>query len=184
MSLPSTRRFSGVADMIRSLGVVLVFAFVVLMIGAGRVLLFPGHRPVAAPVDFATQVRLASAAAGVGFLSPASLPPGWQAVSVELSPGAPVTLRIGFSLPGSGFVSMVQRATRSAGASRAFCAQQLRLATLCRAGRPVTIKGRVWTTGHDSQGEASLRDYANGLSVVLISTAGPAPLSSLADRLA
>ncbi|MHB2022826.1 MAG: DUF4245 family protein [Mycobacteriales bacterium] len=177
------RRFAGVADMARSLSVVLAFAFAVLFVGAGRALLFPSHRNGPSPVDYQTQVRLAASSAGTAFLAPPSLPRGWQATIAEVSPGAPVTLRVGFTLPGSGFVALVEQASPSLASSRSFCARQLGNAALCRTGRSISIGGRGWASTRDSRGQAALLLRQDRLTVVLISTVGPTPLRTLADRL-
>jgi hypothetical protein len=167
----------------RSLSVVLVFTFVVLLVGAGRVLIFPGSRPGPPAVEYIPEVRIAAAAAGIAFPAPATPPAGWRATSADVSPpGTPVHLHIGFLTPGGGYVALEEEATATPAASAAFLRAELGAAPAADA--PTTlIGGSAWTLRRDVRGESALSRFNGRLTTVLISSDGPARLRTLAAAL-
>lgn len=180
---PAPRRSAGIADMTRSLAVVLVFTFAVLLIGAGRVLLFPGPHPGPPPVQYVPEARIASTAAGIAFPVPAAPPAGWRPTSAEVSPpGTAVHLHVGFLTPGGGYVALEEEATATPAASIAFLRAQLGAPP--RTGRrEVAVAGRSWTVRADVRGEAALSEFNGRLTIVLISTQGLGRLTTLAAAL-
>lgn len=170
------RRRAGAADMIRSLSVVLAFTLVVLLVGAGRVLIFPGHHAGPPAVQYLPDVRIASRVTGLTFPAPARLPSGWRATSVSLSRGSPVVLQLGLVTARNGYVGIGERPTADPAAAAAFIAGQLGV----RGGGPVrgtlTVAGQVWQERRDNRGEVAANRTASGLTVVVVASAGPGDL--------
>lgn len=177
------RRFAGAADMFRSLAVVLGFTLVVLLVGAGRVLIFPGRHAGPPAVQYIPDVRIASRVAGLTFPAPARLPAGWRATSVSLSPSGPVRLQLGLLTSSNGYVGITEQPTADPAAAAAFIAGQLGV----RGGGPslgsLTAAGRVWDRRRDSRGEAAATSTAGGLTVVVVSSGGWGPLLAVLTRL-
>lgn len=169
--------------MARSLSLVLAFTFVVLLVGAGRVLLLPGRQPGPPAVQYVPQVRLADNAAGRTLPAPTSLPRGWRATSALVYPTGPVHLHIGFQTAGGGFVGLDEEITATARASRAFLAGELGSGTLSGPGTRTLVAGTAWISREGVGGEKSFSRESGGVTEVLVSTAGVAPLRTLAGLL-
>lgn len=115
--VPRAKRGSQtVADMVRSLGLVLLVVALALVLGPGRALLFPSRNERALPIDYRSVIEQAGLRAGLPLRAPAPLPAGWSpnAARVDGARGS-VTLHVGFVTPAKEYVAL-DEAQRSAAA--------------------------------------------------------------------
>jgi hypothetical protein len=168
--------------MSRSLLVVLVCTFAVLLLGAGRVLLFPGRQSGPQPVEYQSEVRLARQVTGSDLPGPRTLPLHWIPTSATVTgrPGAPdQRLVIGFDTPGGNYAAEESAPTRSARAVR-----PLLRAVLGSQGLPVggviVIDGQRWLRRTDSHRDSVLTRTASGVTTILLGTGGVGQLRTLA----
>jgi hypothetical protein len=178
---PSRRHTYTVGDMVRSLGLIMLITVVILLLGPGRRLIFPGDQAQPVPhASYGGNVRAAGQIAHRGFLAPSGLPDGWRSTSARNStdPQAPATLHIGFVTPRHEYAGVEE----SSGRAEPFLADKLGTGAERRRGT-VDIGGQTWQRRTDSRGEAALTRTAGGLTTVVTGSAGLAELRTLAGSL-
>ncbi len=179
---PSRRRHTyTVGDMVRSLGLIVVIAGVVLLLGPGRRMVFPGDQAHPVPhASFSGNARAVARIAGHGFLSPAGLPGGWQATSARNSAADvhPTTLHIGFVTPDHEYAGLEE----STGPAEPFLAAKLGSGAEHRRGT-VDIGGRTWQRRTNAKGERALTRRAGGVTTIVVGSAGRTELRTLAGSL-
>jgi hypothetical protein len=164
------------ADMIRSLGLVLLAVLVVTLIGPARTLLL-ARTPRIITVGYREDVlgahRLAPAAQ---LLQPAPAPSGWRATSARVTGGggAPVRLHIGFYTADRQYAALEE----TNGPARPFL-HGLLDGVAGRSGR-LPVAGRTWAEVTGRNGQRGLLRTAGGVTVLLTGTAGWADLARLA----
>ncbi|HVA61034.1 MAG TPA: DUF4245 family protein [Mycobacteriales bacterium] len=178
------RGFETIADMGRSLGLVLAFTVVVLLAGAGRVLLFPGRHAGPPPVSYDTEVRVASRLAGVAMPAPARPPGGWTATSVRVTGGGPtpVHLHIGFTTPGAGYVALEEAAVTGSAGSAAFLTGELGPGAVT-VRDSVLVAGTGWRELRDTRAELALTRTAAGVTILVYGSTGLTDLETMAAAL-
>jgi hypothetical protein len=174
-----------VADMGRSIVVVLICVFVVLLVGAGRVLLFPGRQQTPAAVTYRPEVALARQALHADLPAPGAVPAGWVVTSATVSgrPGSSgQRLVLGFATPGGNYAAEQAGAPRGVPRVRAFLAEVLGARGLAVHGR-LTVGGDVWQRRTDGHHDEVLTRTAEGITTVLLGTGGWPQLRTLAAAL-
>ena len=160
-----------VADMARSLGLVLGFVLLFLLIGPTRELIFPTgpHRTAVKTVDAAQQVAAAREVAAYPVLAPRDLPAGWRPTSARYAAapaaaGSSVTLHLGYVTPRERYLALEE------GDAAGFVA-----GTLGKGAQrlpDLDIGGQPWQQWRTAAGELALSRTAGGRSVVITGSAG------------
>jgi hypothetical protein len=172
-----------VADMARSLGLVLGSVVLILLIGPTRELIFPTgpHGTAVKTVDISRQVAAAREAAAYPVLAPRGLSARWRPTSARITVapsagGSSATLHLGYVTPRARYLALEE------GDATGFVADQLG-----RGPRPlptVEIGGSPWQQWRTASGELALTRTAQGRSVVLTGSAALDELRELAGSLA
>lgn len=170
-----------VADMLRSLGLVLVVILVVTVIGPARELLWPGDdRPAVQPISYDQYVVAARRFTTVPVWSPVGLGERWRPTSARVSGagGAPVTLHVGFVTPAGRYAGLEE------GVARTFLADRLGEQAARRGAlRAVDVAGTVWQLRRTAQGELALTRTAGRMTLVVTGSAALPELRRLAASL-
>jgi hypothetical protein len=174
---PQRARFA-LADMIRSLGLMLVIILALLFIGPARSLIFPGKDRMPA-VDYAGAVTGFDDVAGSPAVVPSGLPSSWRpnAASVDNITSAP-HLHIGWAVPGTAFAGLDEGTGNANALLRSVVgrdALEVRTST--------TIAGEVWSVRRSNRGETVFARNVNGTFVVITGSAKDAQLRLLAASL-
>ena len=177
-SRSSTRK--SMADMVRSLALVLVVVVILLFIGPARALIFPGRDKIA-PVDYSSVVNGFRTVTGTAVVVPASLPKSWRANAANLTRGKSAhaaSMHIGWALPRSTFIELDET---NGGA------QPLLRTVLGPAGDAVrgsrSVAGVDWQVRRSQRGELALTGNVGGLFVVLTGNATDSDFATLASSL-
>jgi hypothetical protein len=167
-----------VSDMVRSLGVVLVFVF-----AFGAFFLFGrGHPDPVHVVDYAPELRAARSVAPYHVVAPVGLPPTWRATSARHTTSGTgtqrqVTFHLGFVTPRGGYASVDE--TNGP-------AQPLVHDQLGQHPRPlstVTLGAATWQELRAAHDELALVRTSAGVTVVVHGAAGMGELAALATAL-
>ena len=174
---PQRARFA-LADMVRSLGLIVVIILALLFIGPARALIFPGKDRMPA-VDYTAAVKGFDDVTSSGAVVPSGLPPGWRAnaANAENISGAP-HLHIGWAVPGSAFAGLDEGTGDPNALLRSVAgrgALQVRGTT--------TITGATWSVRKSDRGETVLARNVNGTFVVITGNATNTELRLLAASL-
>ncbi len=168
-----------VADMARSLGLVLGIVAVLLLIGPARTLVFPGSDEQG-PVDYDRQVAGFAKLAHTDALVPVSLPAGWRANAADLSTDrrTGTRLHIGWATPGDLFAGLDETDGD---------ADALVRSVLGRRGTTVvgtrSLDGHEWQQRRSQRGELALTRSFGPVSVVVTGSATDEQLELLARSL-
>lgn len=172
-----------VADMARSLGLVLAFVLLFLLIGPSRELIFPTgpHGTTVKTVDAAAQVAAARQAAAYPVLAPRGLPAGWRPTSARVArapaaAGSSATLHLGYVTPRDRYLALEE------GDAAGFAAGQLGKGATSLT--EVEVAGQPWQQWRKASGELALSRTAEGRGVVLSGSADLAELRAFAASLA
>lgn len=172
----SDRLRQTVADMGRSLGLVLAAILLLLVIGPTRTLVFRHHATPVQTVDYRDAVRGAATQLHRPVWSPTALPHGWRATSARVTGDG---LHVGFLTPDGQYAAVEEAAGDPAAA----------LGRLLGRKGAATVEGSVdaggtsWTLHHDADGDRALVRRAGGLLVVVLGTARQPELLTLAASL-
>jgi hypothetical protein len=168
-----------VADMGRSLGLVLAAILLLLLVGPARTLLFPGDNRQPA-VDYRDQVAGFARVAHTPALVPGRLPDGWRANGADLTVSKQhgVHLHIGWGLPGDRYAGLDE--TDADGATL------LRQVLGHRGLQVVGTRGlgaEQWQVRRSQRGETALSRAFGPVTVVITGSASDAQLDLLASSL-
>jgi hypothetical protein len=166
-----------VADMVRSLGLIVVIVAVTLIFVPG--LLHPGKSQRFPAVDYSDYVSGFHQLTGKAALTPSSLPSGWRANAGALT-GTPATehLHIGWAAPGTSYAGLEESVEPMPGfATSVLGARGARVTGQARIG------GATWQTRTSSRGEYSLSRTVRGIAVVITGSGSDAELQLLAASL-
>ena len=175
---PQRARFA-MADMVRSLGLLIVIIAVLLFIGPARSLILPGGKDKMPAVDYSGDITGFDKVASAPALVPAGLPTNWRAnaANVDNTSGSP-HLHIGWAVPGTAFAGLDE----GTGDSNALLRQVTGSASLPSRGT-TTIGGDTWTVRRSSRGETTYTRDVNGVFVIVTGNANDAQLRLLAASL-
>jgi hypothetical protein len=167
------------ADMARSLGLLLVVIAALLFIGPARSLILPGSKDKMQPVDYTGYVRGFDELSSAPAVVPADLPTGWRANAGTLThTSTSAHLHVGWAVPGTAFAGLDE----GTGSSDALLRLVTGQASLQSRGT-TTIAGETWTVRRSSRGETTFTREANGVFVVVTGNATDAQLRLLAASL-
>jgi len=174
---PQRARFA-LADMVRSLGLILVVIAALLFIGPARALIFPGKDRMA-PVDYTGAVTGFDDVAGSRAVVPDSLPSNWRAnaAGVDNISSAP-HLHIGWAVPGTAFAGLDEGTGNANALLRSVTGRD----SLNVRGT-TTIGHNVWSVRRSDRGETVLTRNAGGTFVVITGNASDVQLRLLAASL-
>lgn len=168
------------SDMVRSMLVVGVVTFAVLVVGASRQLLWPSADTAQRirVVDYTNEVSAARRLAPGEVLTPSGLPPQWRATSARLNPhGEAVELHLGFVTPAEKYAAL----EASTGEADAF-----RIAVLDKGSRVVgttSIGGVAWEQRRTAKGELAMVRTSGRAILIVTGNAASAELTTLASSL-
>jgi hypothetical protein len=167
------------ADMVRSLGLLLVVIAALLFIGPARSLILPGSKDKMPPVDYSGYVSGFNELASEPALVPSGLPSSWRANAGRLDhKSASVHLHIGWAVPGTAFAGLDE----GTGAANSLLREVTGAASLQSRGT-TTIAGETWTVRRSSRGETTYTRDANGVFVIVTGNATDSQLRLLAASL-
>ena len=174
---PQRARFA-LADMVRSLGLILVVIVALLFIGPARALIFPGKDRMPA-VDYTAAIKGFDDVTGGHAVVPRGLPSSWRAnaANVDNISSAP-HLHIGWAVPGTAFAGL-DEGTGDANALLRSVAGRDAL----RVRSSTTIAGESWSIRRSDRGETVLTRDVSGTFVVITGNASNARLRLLAASL-
>ncbi|MGE5763152.1 MAG: DUF4245 domain-containing protein [Mycobacterium leprae] len=168
------RGFETVGDMVRSMG---------LVVAAAAVLVFLGSRPnpeAVKVVDYQRQVQAAERVAPYDVLAPHGLPPRWRATSARLRVSDDqrvADLRIGFVTPSDAYAALKESNAPAA----AFVARETKQGLV---DGTLAVAGRTWEKRHREAGDGrSLVLRTADVTVVVTGTASYDELTRLAASL-
>lgn len=154
----------------RSLGLVLGFVLLFLLIGPTRELIFPTgpHGTAVKTVDAAASVSAARQIAAYRVLAPRGLPAGWRPTSARIAVapsagGSSATLHLGYVTPAERYLGFEE------GDAAGFAAAVL--GSGAGSLPPVDVAGQPWQQWRTAAGELALSRTAGGRSVVLTGSA-------------
>lgn len=174
---PQRARFA-LADMVRSLGLILVLIIALLFIGPARSLIFPGKDRMPA-VDYSGAVRGFDDVASSPAVVPAALPSSWRANATDVNNiGSAPHLHIGWAVPGTAFAGLDE----SAGTPDVLLRSVTGRASL-RVRGSTTIEGEVWLVRRSDRGETVFTRKVAGTFVVVTGNATDVQLRFLAESL-
>ncbi len=171
--------------MARSMGLVLGFVLLFLVIGPSRELIFPtgSHGTRVKVVDAAGQISAAREVAAYPVAAPRGLPARWRPTSARITvapdaAGSSATLHLGYVTPRERYLALEQ------GDAAGFVPR-----ALGKGASPlpaVQVADHPWQQWRTAAGELALTRTAEGRSIVVTGSAGLAELvafaGSLADR--
>ena len=174
---PQRARFA-LADMARSLGLILVIIVALLFIGPARALIFPGKDRMPA-VDYTAAVAGFDDVSGSSAVVPIGLPSSWRAnaANADNISGAP-HLHIGWAVPGTAFAGLDE----GTGDPNALLRSVAGRDALERHGS-TTIAGEMWSVRQSDRGETVLARNVSGTFVVITGNATDTQLRQLAASL-
>ena len=168
------------ADMVRSLALVLVVIVVLLLIGPARALIFPGKDKMA-PVDYSSVVAGFRQVTNSAAIVPVGLPSSWRANAANLTRGKAAhttSMHIGWALPGSRFIELDE--TNGAESSLVHTV----LGSEGDAVRGSRVIGGVdWQVRRSSRSELALTRAVGGLFVLVTGNATDAEFVKLTSAL-
>lgn len=174
--MTAARRRQTLADMARSLGLVLAVVGVVFLLAQPQ----RGASRRVRTVDFGADVRAVVGSAPYPVVAPTGLPTGWRATSSRASipelPGGPVGLHVGFVTPAGRYAALEESNAPPEGFLVSLLSQGPTEGTVDIAGQP-------WERRRDRDGQPALRRTVGGATVVLVGTAGLGELGTLAGSL-
>lgn len=175
---PQRARFA-MADMARSLGLLLAVVAALLLIGPARSLILPSSKDKMQPVDYTGYVRGFNELSSVPAVVPAELPTSWRANAGDLT-HTPTSahLHVGWAVPGTAFAGLDE----GTGSSDSL----LRLVTgsaSLQARGTTTIAGETWTVRRSSRGETTYTRDASGVFLIVTGNATDTQLRQLAASL-
>lgn len=175
---PQRARFA-LADMGRSLGLVVVLVIVLLLIGPTRALILPSSKDRMPPVDYAGYVQGFNAVSSSPAVAPVGLPSSWRANAATVSHGTTSAhLHIGWAVPGSAFAGLDE----GTGDPNALVRSVTGPDGLHVLGS-TTIDGQQWSVRRSDRGETVFARDVNGTFVVITGNASDAQLRELAAAL-
>lgn len=167
------------ADMVRSLGLLLVVIAALLFIGPARSLILPSSKDKMQAVDYSGYVSGFNDISSTPALVPSGLPTSWRANAGRLDHTATTAhLHIGWAVPGTAFAGLDE----STGSPAALLREVTGRSSLQSRGT-TTIAGEPWTVRQSSRGETTYTRDANGLFVIVTGNATDAQLRLLAAAL-
>jgi hypothetical protein len=175
---PRASRFA-LADMFRSLGLLVVVIAVLLFIGPARSLILPGSRDRMPAADYTGAVHGFDEVAHSPAVVPVGLPSGWRANAADVSnlSSAP-RLHIGWAVPGTAFAGLDEGTGNPDALLRSVTGHD----GLVVRGT-TTIAGETWSLRRSDRGETVLTRDVNGTFVVITGNATDAQLRYLAASL-
>ena len=168
---------SSMADMGRSLGLMILIAAAVLLLTPARGLVFPDKANKMQPVDYSSELTGWRELTGTSALAPSGLPKSWRANAASLDhtdPQAGISMHIGF----------VTADNKYAGLDESTMSPQAELAAvLGDSGQKVTgtltIGGVTWQTRTSDRGERAFTRAAGKILVIVTGNATNAELQAL-----
>lgn len=175
----SSRLRQTMADMGRSLGLVVGLIVLLLLLGPARTLLFPGDNRQP-PVDYRDQVAGFARVADVPAIVPASLPGSWRANAADLtvSKRAGARLHIGWGLPGDRFAGLDETDGDVPALVRSVLGKR---GERVRGTRD--IAGARWEVRESQRGETALTRSFGAVTVIVTGSAHDDELAALAAAL-
>ena len=166
-------------DMVRSLGLVFLIIFVLLIIGPARTLIFP-HGSEWKGLDYSGDLRGFEQRSGHPALAPTGLPSSWRANSADVVPAelGRVQMDIGFATPSDHFVSLAE----STGPGARLLRREVGRAYATPEGSE-RIGAHTWQTGNGFEDERYLYASIDGIAVVIRGDGSDAELRRLAASL-
>lgn len=175
---PQRARFA-LADMVRSLGLLVVVIAALLFIGPARSLVLPGSKDKMPAVDYGGYVAGFNELAAPPAVVPAGLPASWRANAGNLTHTATTAhLHIGWAVPGTAFAGLDE----GTGSPDALLRLVTGAASLQSRGT-TTIGADTWTIRRSTRGETVLTRDVNGVFVIVTGNATDAQLRLLAGSL-
>lgn len=175
---PRRTRFA-LADMVRSLGLLVVVSAVLLFIGPARSLILPSNADRYPAVDYSGYVRGFVDDAHTAAIVPHGLSSSWRANAGALhTTAAATTLHVGWSVPGERFAGLDE----GVGDPSAVFENSISRKSLT-ATSTTTIGGRQWSVGTSPRHETVLVGHFGRVLVVITGNATDAELHQLADAL-
>jgi len=175
---PRRARFA-MADMVRSLGLLVVVIAVLLLIGPARALILPGSKDKMPPVDYSGYVNGFNTLASAPALVPSRLPASWRANAGRLDhTSSTVHLHVGWAVPGTAFAGLDE----ATGSSDTLLREVTGSSSLRSRGTTM-IAGETWTVRRSGRGETTYTREANGVFVIVTGNATDAQLRLLAASL-
>lgn len=174
------------ADMVRSLGLVLGFVLVLLLIGPARQLILPtgSNATSIKTVDTAGAIAAARSSAGYPLLAPSGLPPSWRPTSARNGGGSALggsgtTLHLGYVTPRRQYLDFEESDAPG------FVSDQLSGGggKTPQSLAPVEIDGTRWQQWRTATGQLALSQTAGRRSVVITGSAGLDELRTFAAAL-
>jgi hypothetical protein len=167
------------ADMVRSLGLLIVIVGALLFIGPARALIFPDSKDKMQPVDYTGYVSGFDKVSPAPALVPVELPSSWRANAASAdNTTASAHLHIGWAVPGTAFAGLDEGTGDSAAL--------LRLVTggaSLKSRGTTTIAGVTWTVRRSSRNEMVFTRDVNGVFVIVTGNATGDQLRVLAASL-
>ena len=166
---------SSMADMGRSLGLIIALLAVILLLTPARGLVFPDKANKMQPVDYSSDVTGFRELTGTSALVPVGLPKGWRANAASLTHDASnlgVSMHIGFVTPDGKYAGLDESTMSTA--VPAVLGQ--------RGGRvtgAVTIGGVTWERRVSDRGEQALTRNVGKIEVIVTGNATDAELRLL-----
>ena len=175
---PQRARFA-MADMVRSLGLLLVVVAALLFIGPARSLILPSSKDKMPAIDYSGYVSGFNQLAAAPALVPSGLPASWRANAGKLEhTSTTVHLHVGWSVPGTAFAGLDE----GTGSPDTLLRNVTGSVSLQSRGT-TTIAGETWTTRRSSRGETTYTRDANGVFVIVTGNATDAQLRLLVASL-
>lgn len=168
---------SSMADMGRSLGLMILIAAAVLFLTPARGLVFPDKANKMQPVDYSSELTGWRELTGVSALAPVGLPKSWHANAASLDhtdPQAGISMHIGF----------VTSDGKYAGLDESTASAQVELGqVLGDSGQKVagtaTISGVIWQTRTSDRGEQAFTRTAGKVLIIVTGNATQEELQRL-----
>ena len=167
------------ADMVRSLGLLVVVTAVLFAIGPARSLIWPSSSDRYPRVDYSGYVRGFSDDARTAAIVPVALPASWRANAGDLhtTPSA-TTLHVGWAVPGELFAGLDEGVGDPPAVFRNAVGRDS-LDTMSTT----TIGGRPWSVGESPRHETVFVGHFGRVLVVITGNAADAQLRLLAAAL-
>lgn len=117
------------------------------------------------PVDYQQTLEYARSQAAFPLLAPPSLPKGWRATSVTFVP-RPTRWHLGVLTDDDRYIGLEQSRGSVADMVQRYVDQE------AARGRPVEVDGKSWQTWTDAGGDTALSRVQDGVTTLVVGTAG------------
>jgi hypothetical protein len=167
------------ADMVRSLGLIVVVSAVLLFIGPARSLILPSSADRYPAIDYSGYARGFADDAHTAAIVPSGLPSSWRANAGDVhSTASATTLHVGWAVPGERFAGLDE----GVGEPTAVFTNAISVDTLTTSST-TAIGGRLWAVGKSPRHETVLVGHFGRVLVVITGNATDAELRLLAAAL-